>query len=284
MGGIATANAAAPLVHEYRPRCLAMCGVCAGQRGKTALGDVIIADRLWTYDTGSTVLERDDATGQDVARFKADPFQYQLSAVWRQRAESFRPDKGAQWLTQRPRSHEDQANWLLARLAAGESPTGDERELYCRDYPEIVRSLWKDHLLEDGEVRLSQAGRKHVDTLRAQYPDGLPEPAPFKVHVGPIGTGTALVRDDAIFDKLSERMRKILGLEMEAAAIGAIAALHDVGRMIVMKGVMDFADRKKSDNFKAFAARASAECLVAFLRDNLAPANPRVWITPNGAC
>jgi hypothetical protein len=36
-----------------------------------------------------------------------------------------------------------------------------------------------------------------------------------------------------------------------------------------MKGVMDFADAEKDDHFKTFAARASAECLLAFLRENL---------------
>lgn len=41
-----------------------------------------------------------------------------------------------------------------------------------------------------------------------------------------------------------------------------------------MKGVMDFADPAKADNFKAFAARASAECLIAFLRANLEGAEP----------
>jgi nucleoside phosphorylase len=30
MGGVATANAAGPLIAEYKPRCIAMCGVCAG--------------------------------------------------------------------------------------------------------------------------------------------------------------------------------------------------------------------------------------------------------------
>jgi hypothetical protein len=40
------------------------------------------------------------------------------------------------------------------------------------------------------------------------HPDGLPEPADFKVLVGPIGTGTRVVQDPQIFDRLSESMRK----------------------------------------------------------------------------
>jgi tetratricopeptide (TPR) repeat protein len=38
-----------------------------------------------------------------------------------------------------------------------------------------------------------------------------------------------------------------------------------------MKAVMDHADADKSDNFKAFAARASAEVLLAFVRENVPP-------------
>ena len=43
-----------------------------------------------------------------------------------------------------------------------------------------------------------------------------------------------------------------------------------------MKAVMDHADPDKSDNFKAFAARASAECLIAFLRQHLPPRTPPI--------
>lgn len=60
MGGVAAANAAVPLVTEYQPRCIAMCGVCAGRKGEVQLGDVIVADRLWTYDTGANSVDKDD--------------------------------------------------------------------------------------------------------------------------------------------------------------------------------------------------------------------------------
>ena len=49
MGGVVTAALATELIKTYRPGCLAMCGICAGRRGKVSLGDVIFADRLYTY-------------------------------------------------------------------------------------------------------------------------------------------------------------------------------------------------------------------------------------------
>src|SRR5690349_12799959 len=35
---------ASMLIHAYPARCLVMSGICAGRRGKVALGDVIFAD------------------------------------------------------------------------------------------------------------------------------------------------------------------------------------------------------------------------------------------------
>jgi nucleoside phosphorylase len=272
MGGVATAASAAPLVTAYRPRCLAMCGVCAGRRGEVALGDVIIADRLWTYDTGAVLVER-DAEGREVGRFKADPFTYNLDPEWRQAAETFRPEGAGEWRKDRPRSYEDQGDWLLARLLVGEDPARHaDRRRRCADYDKVLAGLWKRGLVEDARMELTGAGRARIERNVLQFPDGMPEPPPHAVRMGPIGTGTQVVRDPEIFDKLSEPMRKVLGLEMEAAAIGAVAHQHDVPRILVMKGVMDHADPDKSDNFRAFAARASAECLIAFLRAHPPPA------------
>jgi hypothetical protein len=39
MGAVSATNALLPLVMDYGPRCIAMCGVCAGHSGKTSLGD-----------------------------------------------------------------------------------------------------------------------------------------------------------------------------------------------------------------------------------------------------
>jgi Phosphorylase superfamily len=53
MGGDHAGVAAGQLLGAFKPRCIAICGVCAGRPDWTALGDVIIADRVWRYDTGS---------------------------------------------------------------------------------------------------------------------------------------------------------------------------------------------------------------------------------------
>ncbi|KFE72513.1 hypothetical protein [Hyalangium minutum] len=205
MGGVAAVGAIAPLVEPYKPRCLAMCGVCAGNPGVVELGDVIVADVLWDYDQGRAERTVTDS-GATVERVQGRRLSYLLKARWKRAAVPFVPPGADSWLKLRPRSSQDSAE------------------------------------------------------------------KPFRVHVGPLATGTKVQRGPGIFERLIQEDYKVLGLEMEAAALAAFAHEHELPHL-VMKGVMDFADSAKNDRFKAFAARASAECLVAFLRENL-PAGP----------
>lgn len=215
MGGPAAVGAIAPLVEAYKPRCLAMCGVCAGRKGAVELGDVIVADVLWDYDQGKAERTVTDS-GDTVERVLGRRLSYLLKARWRRRAaEPFSPPDAGPWLKLRPRASQDQ-----------------------------------------------------------------PE-KPFRVHVGPLATGTKVQRGPGIFERLVQEDYKVLGLEMEAAALAAFAHEHELPHL-VMKGVMDFANSAKNDLFKAFAARASAECLVAFLREVL-PSGPSIAALPEEA-
>jgi hypothetical protein len=58
---------------------------------------------------------------------------------------------------------------------------------------------------------------------------------------------------------------------MEAAALGALTHAQRSRHLdtLVMKGVMDFANSGRDDHFKEYAARASAECLIAFLCEHV---------------
>jgi nucleoside phosphorylase len=59
MGAPAAVATLLPLVEWLQPRCIAMCGVCAGRPGKgVLLGDVIAADQVFYYDTGKQLPDR----------------------------------------------------------------------------------------------------------------------------------------------------------------------------------------------------------------------------------
>jgi nucleoside phosphorylase/tetratricopeptide (TPR) repeat protein len=268
MGTVSTTIRAMEFVKEFRPSCLAMCGVCAGFEGKVALGDVIVADLLWTDERGKLVAG-EDATGQRYEHMWKEPSPYHLNPDWRRRAEAFAPPEASPWLAERPLPQAIQRDWVLERLVRGEDPKKHpDRKRRCADYPDVLRMLWKQGWLEDGKLQLTAEGRLHIERELNLHPDGLPEPEPFRVHVGAIATGQWVRQDRTIFQKLSKSVRTVLGLEMEGWAIGAVAHQHQLP-FLVMKGVMDFAHEEKNDRFKAFAARASAECLLAFVRAHL---------------
>lgn len=271
LGGTNAVIAAAQLLKEYDIRCLAMCGVCAGRRSEVALGDVIIADRLWEYDTGKLKVEVVD--GARIRREQSDIEMYRLHpASWRQAAERFTIDRSATWLALRPRSYEAQGDWILERILKGIDPAQDrERSEKCASYDNALARLWRKNLLADGTLKLTDDGRKRIERLLLLHHNMLPEQPPLAVLVGPIASGAKVIEDEQIFSRLADPVRKVLGVEMEAAAIGALAYTQGLPYSVVMKAAMDHADSDKNDNFKAFAARASAEVLVAFLRQNMPP-------------
>jgi WD40 repeat protein len=125
--------------------------------------------------------------------------------------------------------------------------------------------------LKAGRYSLTEAGREQALNDQALHVDGLPDDPPFQVHVGAIGTGVAVQEDPELFKRLRHLVRTTLGVEMEGAAIGDVAASFKKPA-IVIKAVSDHADHDKDDSFRAFACRASAEVLLAFLLKHVEPA------------
>ena len=271
MGGPGAVIAAATALTTYDVRCLAMCGVCAGRRGDVALGDVIIADRVWQYDTGKRKAGTVD--GERVVEEQQDIEMYRLHPpAWKQAAERFQLDPAAAWLGLRPRSYEAQGDWILERVLRGADPTTDaDSQTKCADLDKALTRLWKKGLLADGTLDLTETGRKHIQRVLLLNRNALPEPKRLEVHVGPIASGNQVMQDDEVFERLAASVRKVLGVEMEAAAIGMLTHTAGLESSVVMKAVMDHADADKSDNFKPFAARASAECLLAFVKQHVPP-------------
>ena len=76
--------------------------------------------------------------------------------------------------------------------------------------------------------------------------------------------------DSQLFQRLEPLVRKTLGVEMEAAAIGHVARYAEIPALIV-KAVSDHADDDKDDSFRAFACTASAKFLLEFASAQLGP-------------
>jgi len=264
----ATAIAAGPLIDKLGVRCVAMSGVCAGRRGKVQPGDVIIGSHLYTYDTGAVQAVVVDGVRQE--RFQAEPNSYPLDDQWLRRAQSFQRPVDTPWLAARPPTLAAQCDWLLERLLAGENPLNHaDSHTRCPSWSGAIdrlRSL--GFVTAKAPLSITESGKAYIEDVCLRNRGQLPNPPAWSVHVAPIATGNNVMRDSQLFGKLADSMRTVLGVEMEAAAIAAIA--HDRKLpWLVMKGVMDHADHDKDDQLKPFAARASAECLIRFLRENL---------------
>jgi nucleoside phosphorylase len=259
MGANRIGHLATVLVERLKPKYLVMCGVCAGNPGDLALGDVVVSELTYQYDEGKR-----EADG-----FVGDHRQSPISQRWLKAADSLRAEQLPSY--GRP-TLRDARYWLLERLHGGANPRNHPargRYFNTGEWQATIEKLEKEGLVSiDGMMlRLTDAGKAEVERSILLDVDP-PEKLPFAIKIGPIASGNVVVKDGLTWDMLKRMgVRSVLGLEMEAAAIGEIARMSGVEEWIVIKGVMDHADPKKDDRFRPFAARASAEVLRAFLID-----------------
>ncbi len=75
MGSVASALLASKLISAFRPRFLAMPGICAGVRGKVELGDVVVFDPTWEWPSGKL------ADGENGTYLQPAPHQIALNEM-----------------------------------------------------------------------------------------------------------------------------------------------------------------------------------------------------------
>ena len=260
---------AGALLVALNPDCIAMCGVCAGRPKKVFLGDLVVAEAAYRYDDGK-LLKYFDEGGHPIDELLEEIKTFNLDARWLANIKDFFKQWKPQCKLKRPKSLEPQIIWLLEMLEKGMVPaTSEDRKQKCPDWQTVLEKAKREEIIDD--MKLTDKGHKILQWHRDYYPDGY-KPPEFKIHPGSMGTGRFVVVDESIFDQLEKRQRNILALEREASAIG-VAAYLSGKRFLVVKGVQDYANQKKDDLFRKFAARASAQFLIAFLRENLRPNN-----------
>lgn len=237
-------------------KCLAMCGICAGRQSKVALGDVIFADRLWSYDAGKIVVTEDGEV------FQGDQLQFNPSANWIQRMQTL-TTYNRSWLSERPElTLEAQEDWVMPKLAAGLAPRAiPEWETFCPDWPVVQARLIKRKWITS-TLTITEKGNEFLGSGKVLH-----RASDFTVHVGPMATGAKVVEDDSLFDRLATGNRKILAIDMEASGLAVLGTITNVP-VVVAKGVSDFATTLKDDRYRQFAARAAAECLIKLLRNS----------------
>lgn len=262
MGREQTQAVASSIICHTPVKCLAMSGICAGRRGEVALGDVIFGERLWSYDSGKSRVE----SGNEI--FEYDMLQYRPAEMWVQQMQAVKFAGIPSWMEERPRlTYECQENWVLKCLLNGVDPKAQaDFENQCPNWAKVLEYLTQKRWITE-PLTLTSQGKFYIEDLCIHFPAQLPKPADFRIHVAPIATGSSVKEDDQLFAKLSVSMRKVLGVEMEASGLAALAEAHRIPA-IIAKGVSDFGDKFKDDRYRKFAARASAEALISLLRNS----------------
>jgi nucleoside phosphorylase len=114
----------------------------------------------------------------------------------------------------------------------------------------------------------------HPDRALSGHPEGFP-----KVHFGPVGSADVLLRSAEMRDQLAAQHR-VLAFEMETAGVATGVANRGVGWFVV-RGVTDYCDERKNDDWHQYGSLAAA----GGVRGLLAQCPPfRVWrLKPGGA-
>lgn len=60
MGMVSSALQSASIISLLRPRLIAMCGICAGVKGKVNYGDVLLADPAWDFQSGKRIRDKEN--------------------------------------------------------------------------------------------------------------------------------------------------------------------------------------------------------------------------------
>lgn len=267
MGEVPAAATAARLLKDMSPKVIAMTGVCAGDRRKTSLGDVIVGERVFNFEQGKLKVHYDEPARRE--ELFPDIRTFNLTPQARQRAEDFPSDWADKINEQRPITYSAQEEWLLWVLSApsvGAPEDLPERPKRCPAWAKTLERLRQRKLLRPDRVELTKKGLKLAGQLRERFENGPPIPAGRpRVHVGVIASGSKVQDDPELFPMLEKRSRRTIGVEMEASAIGAVAEIEG-RKALVIKSVQDHADHEKDDQFRAYAAEASARFLFAFLK------------------
>lgn len=88
MGSVAAALLTSKVIDRFRPRFVAMPGICAGVKGKVNIGDTVLMDPVWEWPSGKLAEEGDGGTYLQPA-----PHQIALSEFVVARAEQLRGDQ-----------------------------------------------------------------------------------------------------------------------------------------------------------------------------------------------
>lgn len=125
-GMVPTSILATKLIERYRPKIVAILGICAGVRGRCEIGDVIAATTAWDWQSGKYV------TDEMGGKFLIEPHQISVPAHAIARFVQIQNDPAAMskissdWLADKPRNS---ARLHIGPLVSGSSVLADDERM-----------------------------------------------------------------------------------------------------------------------------------------------------------
>lgn len=104
------------------------------------------------------------------------------------------------------------------------------------------------------------------DRIKREWPGGGAPVDTLRMHLAPLASGAAVLSDLQTAGAVKVQHRQLAGIDMEAYGIFASAAesVLPQPKALVLKSVVDFANPKKNDKFREYAAYTSARALQVF--------------------
>ncbi|MEB3199477.1 MAG: hypothetical protein VKK62_02970 [Synechococcaceae cyanobacterium] len=107
--------------------------------------------------------------------------------------------------------------------------------------------------------------------IQGTFSKPLPQECRTRIHYGSMACGPYVVKDAAYMERLKTREYTLMGLDMESYGVALAAEMcsaHDRQvTALIIKGVCDFADSKKADDWHDYCAYASASLAMAVLKE-----------------
>jgi len=108
-----------------------------------------------------------------------------------------------------------------------------------------------------------------LEQIQAGYTQALPDGFKTNIHYGAMACGPQVIKDKSYVDQIKGREHSLVGLDMESYGVALAASMcsshaHTIVPLVV-KGVCDFADSDKSDNWHDYCSYSSASFVLTVL-------------------
>jgi len=154
------------------------------------------------------------------------------------------------------------ADFVYYYELAKRTPKGEQRraQQFSSDRLLYGRALAYESSEWRGDITIALPGTTQVDV-------------PFpKVHFGAIGSGEKVIADSRTLARLLGECPRLLAVAMEGAGVARAAAQQPHRPLFLeVRGICDYADEQKNDDWQLFAAEAAAAFTAGLLRSRPVP-------------